>query len=104
MGCMQTALSIQHFAALALMVARFHGNFITMIESMHIPVAAAVRSPAPMNPVLTKNHGLTVAASALHVINNTPTVTMSWSMIGSGALLVRPRHLYGPSACQNASA
>ncbi len=46
-----------------------------------------------MNPVPTKNHGLTVAASALHVINNTLTVTMTWSMIGSGALLERPRHL-----------
>ena len=40
-----------------------------------------------MNPVPTKNHGLTVAASALHAINNTPTVTMTWRMMGSGAVL-----------------
>lgn len=40
-----------------------------------------------MNPVPTKNHGLTVAASTLHAINNTPTVIMTWRMMGSGALL-----------------
>ncbi len=40
-----------------------------------------------MNPVPTMNHGLTVAASVLHAINSTPTVTMTWRMMGNGALL-----------------
>ena len=87
MSCMKQRYLLQQFAALAPLVARFHGIFIRMVESMHMPVAPAVRRPAPMNPVPTKNHGLTVAASTLHAINNTPTVIMTWRMMGSGALL-----------------
>ena len=78
---------LQQFAVVEQAVARFHGIFRSTVESMQIPVAPAKNSPTPMNPVPTRNQGLTVAARVVNTINITPTVTITWRMMGSGALL-----------------